>query len=380
MSLLQLRKKKQYETRQEGKIKYPFEAIAFIIIVFRAQNSAVIAASKAAIMPNNLKKLLGYPLDINISHDSILRFIHNVPEEFFLSLGSTINEMLLEFEKLTDRSVSKLSQKLDQFKIQQIAIDGKQVTGRRKVKKPSSTTVSAYGVNSERCIDFEQVGPTGGEKACMKTLLRRFTPKDMKTQTVVTADAVYNYGDVIEVAEELGIPTVINLKDNQPTLFKIAKSIFSKEELDFDTFKIKSRANKERTLTTTDVITNTSENYIGKRWSTVTQLVRTIKVNFNKTKTISTRFYSVTGGVFTAEELATMITGHWYIENKLHGVLDVTIKEDSSCRRREKALNKITILNKILFAIVAEFAPTTHSHKETLEKLSDYAITYRRAG
>ena len=58
-----------------------------------------------------------------------------------------------------------------------------------------------------------------------------------------------------------------------------------------------------------------------------------------------TRFYL--SSLSDAEVIGKAIRNHWGIENKLHWVLDVVMKEDDSAKRQGYAARNYSLVNKI---------------------------------
>jgi hypothetical protein len=57
------------------------------------------------------------------------------------------------------------------------------------------------------------------------------------------------------------------------------------------------------------------------------------------------------------QALATATRAHWGIENRLHWVLDVTMKEDASQLRKDHAPQNLSLLRKIALNILRAAPP-----------------------
>jgi predicted transposase YbfD/YdcC len=63
------------------------------------------------------------------------------------------------------------------------------------------------------------------------------------------------------------------------------------------------------------------------------------------------RFY-VSSLPLDAKAIASAIRQHWHVENKLHWVLDVTFKEDSSRIRREYAAHNLAMMRHLTLNLI----------------------------
>jgi len=62
--------------------------------------------------------------------------------------------------------------------------------------------------------------------------------------------------------------------------------------------------------------------------------------------------YSIASRDLAPAEVAEAVRSHWGIENQLHWVLDVTLKEDASTVRKDNAPENLSLLKKIVLNLL----------------------------
>ena len=70
-----------------------------------------------------------------------------------------------------------------------------------------------------------------------------------------------------------------------------------------------------------------------------------------KASELEQRYY-ISSRQLTPAELAQAVRSHWAIENQLHWVLDVTMREDASTVRKDNAPENLSLLKKIILNIL----------------------------
>jgi predicted transposase YbfD/YdcC len=70
-----------------------------------------------------------------------------------------------------------------------------------------------------------------------------------------------------------------------------------------------------------------------------------------KASELEQRYYISSRNLAPAE-LAQAVRSHWAIENQLHWVLDVTMREDASTIRKDNAPENLSLLKKIVLNIL----------------------------
>jgi len=141
---------------------------------------------------------------------------------------------------------------------------------------------------------------------------------------------------------------LVKVKRNQKKLLEAMEQICdSRRCLDSSISREKNRGRKEKMT----IKTYKTNEYIQKNWPKAQALVvvkreRVIK----KSKAISYSYYLSSISV-KAKEFAVGIRHHWGIENRLHYVKDVTLKEDESKIRSGNAPAILSLIRNLVINI-----------------------------
>lgn len=107
-----------------------------------------------------------------------------------------------------------------------------------------------------------------------------------------------------------------------------------------------------------------------KGWNGISRLVKVRRTGIRKNKPFDERsFYVLSKPINNAAIVANIIQGHWCIENKLHWVKDVNLKEDDMTLRNPKNVAVLAYLNNAAINILkfAGYKPT----KDTFAKFAN---------
>ena len=72
----------------------------------------------------------------------------------------------------------------------------------------------------------------------------------------------------------------------------------------------------------------------------------------------------------SAQEMSTVVRGHWEIENTLHWVLDVHFKEDFCKIKEAKAMENFALIRKICYNLIKLDKKFDRKKKMTYKKMS----------
>ena len=227
-----------------------------------------------------------------------------------------------------------------------VILDGKRL--RRSFEKGERTKalhmVNAFSSNTGLTLTHMTSIDKTHEMRTIPIILDLLDVKD----SIVSIDALGCYHPVVNKILEKQADYVIALKDNQKSLFKRVKDFFKNEfknqstkEYEYSSHKEESQAHGRIEKRTYTVITekenqNMKINTLNK-WQ---QLKTVIRVRAERTDLESgetqksTRYY-ISSSTQTAEVLSQTVRNHWWIENKLHWMLDVHMREDD-CRKRNQ--------------------------------------------
>jgi len=95
------------------------------------------------------------------------------------------------------------------------------------------------------------------------------------------------------------------------------------------------------------------QNNLAKGWDSINMIIYVQRYFLSKNKEHKTdSFYVSDLQTHNAKLIAKGIRSHWYIENKLHYVKDVILREDSRCTKNKIAAANLAILRDFAFNIL----------------------------
>lgn len=282
--------------------------------------------------------------------DDLLSLPNGVPsEDTFERVFKSINPEELEgCLRCYGRSIlSDLSEK-------QIVIDGKKLRG------VSPTTRGNHGLYllnvwvSENCfcIAQEKVHDKSNEITAIPDALHNIDIED----SVVSIDAMGTQREIAELIVRKKAHYLLALKNNQKSLFEDVECAF-KVHNGTDVFETteaghgRIETRKCSILPATEYLMD--ENLAGwKNLKTIIRIEATREIQGKTTR--ETRYYISDEEELRASYYASLIRGHWSIENQLHWHLDVTFKEDASRARKGYAAENLSVMRKMALQIVAQ--------------------------
>ncbi len=212
-----------------------------------------------------------------------------------------------------------------------LALDGKTVRGSRHGSQAAQQLLAAFAtqvrvVLAQRAIaNSDEIG----------TVLALLEGLDLEGW-IVTGDAKLTQKAIVDKILAQGGDYVLTVKDNQPTLRDDIATLFSEPAVVAETITATRRTDlhgsriEVRTLQASNALT---AEYCG--WSGLQQVFRVERHRIDKrtrirTVTVSFGITSLAPARADAQRLATLLRGHWGIENRLHWIRDVDFGEDAS--------------------------------------------------
>lgn len=303
----------------------------------------------------------------------LLPFKNGIPsEDTFARVVSTISpkifrECLLIWMQHIKETVNKI-EGLEGIK-EVIGLDGKKLCGSKTKKESALGILNAFATQSGLTIASVAIERKTNEITALPDLLSLLELEG----TVVTIDAAGCQKKIInQIAEQKG-KFVIALKNNQKNLAEDVKTFFDLEEKELRTTensfhetleKGHGRIEKRSYFFTQDVnwlIKLHPDWYSVKSIGCVTS-TRTI----DGKKTTETRHF-ISNLIGNVETFAAVVRSHWFIENKLHHVLDVALMEDACQVRNRIAAENLAILRRFVLNILSR-APHIPSGTVNLKK------------
>ena len=232
-----------------------------------------------------------------------------------------------------------------------IAIDGKQM--RRSFDKAAAQSnlnvVTAFAHGARLSLGMTQSAKGGGEILALRELI---TMLDIRGITI-TADALHCQRETCDLIVQEGGDYCMQLKGNQGDLqadvqaFVADKDVECIDEytsVDGDHGRIEERS--YRVYGVPDYLAETHQ------WPHLEAFVHVLsKRTVNQTASNSERLYLMSKCV-TAQAAATLIRGHWEIENSLHWSLDVVMNDDQHRARKDNAPANFAALRRIALSII----------------------------
>lgn len=238
-----------------------------------------------------------------------------------------------------------------------IAFDGKALRGTADSSKGLAAMhilnawCSEYGI----CIGHIKVDDKSNEITAMPVLMDLL---DLKG-TIVTADALNTQKSIAAKAVEKGADYVLPVKGNHAGLLEEIELLFDDalknnfKGFDADNYDIEEKGHgrvEKRTYYALDGESLPS----AREWSGLKTLGMVIRERTVKGKTTQETIYYISSCEIDAKLLAKCTRSHWGIENGLHWVLDVVLREDKSRYRHRVGARNLAVLRKVVMGILKQ--------------------------
>jgi len=189
----------------------------------------------------------------------------------------------------------------------------------------------------------------------------------------------------LETIVESGNHYIVQVKGNQKKLLEQIKQNTDNDDCctDYNVEETRGRGRTEirKTFLYKDI------SGISKEWATLCRLIRVERYVYKKNKKSHETAYYISDIVSNkAAYFAKHIRGHWGIENRLHWVKDVTMKEDDSKIKKGSAPENFSIIRNIVCNIYRangfdsiKYATELHANnfKELFELTYSNIIKYK---
>jgi predicted transposase YbfD/YdcC len=236
-----------------------------------------------------------------------------------------------------------------------IAIDGKTALGPRDEENSPLHTISAYATASGLTLGQGGTRGKGNKITAIQSLLNTFYLKGC----IVTIDAIGCQKEIACKITERGGDYLLAVKDNQKHLAESLREFFVEGKargfgsLPMSTFTtVEKDPGRIETRTALWVTKLTwLDEPIRAQWpklAGVGMIEHTREINGQRTT--EQVFYIGSRGIADAQTLAKAARSHWTIENGLHWVLDVILREDDCRVRKVHAPQNFSALRKLALA------------------------------
>lgn len=233
-----------------------------------------------------------------------------------------------------------------------VAIDGKTLvrSGQATTGKEALHLVSAWA--SERGVVLGQVATAthSNEITAIPALLQLL---DVRGATV-TIDAAGCQKAIVRQLRAQGADYVLAVKGNQKNLQEVVHFQLGRGHSKVARSKLKTREKNHGRTEQRTYIAMAAPTAVSRHWPDAQSIVRVCRQTTNhgqKTKEVRDFISSLPPQV---ERLASLIRGHWGIENALHWSLDVTFNEDQSRIRQGHAAENAALLRRLALSILKQ--------------------------
>lgn len=288
-----------------------------------------------------LKTFLALPNGIP-SHDTISRVFRSLkPEEFQRCFGNWI-------EALHEAVGLKL-----------VAIDGKTLRRSfdRVTAKSALHVVGAWSVENHLALAQVAVDEKSNEITAIPELLRLLELNG----AIVTIDAMGCQKEIARQVVEEGADYVLAVKDNQPTLYRLAQEHFEKlHETDFQGSACRRHVTREQAHGRMEeryyYITPLPESLRSLQgdWAGLCSIGQVITMTEREGKQTAEARYYISSLAPRVKRFAEATRGHWGIENSLHWILDVTFDEDNSRIRKDHGPDNFALLRRMAISLIKQ--------------------------
>jgi predicted transposase YbfD/YdcC len=234
-----------------------------------------------------------------------------------------------------------------------VAIDGKRLRGSydNSEGKLAIHSVSAFASENNICLGQVSCDEKSNEITAIPKLLDII---DIKHSTV-TIDAMGCQKEIAKKIIDKQGNYLLAVKENQKELLEQIKKVFEisgtlKRHEDIDSGH--GRVEK-RICTVTDDLRFLD---VSGQWAGIKSVVKIESERFTKVsgKTQNEQRYYISSLNADPKPINTRVRNHWGVENKLHWMLDVEFKEDSSRRRKGNSAENYNVIAKTALTLISK--------------------------
>lgn len=236
-----------------------------------------------------------------------------------------------------------------------LAIDGKTLRGSASDQQPAVQLLVVFGQRLNVALAQQAIlhhDEIGAAAELLKGL-------DL-VGWIVTGDAKFTQKALAEQIVAAGGDYVLIVKDNQPTLRRAIETLYSELSVVADTVTATRSCDchGDRIERRTLVASSALRDYCA--WPDLEQVFRierTVvdKRNGHRRTEVHYGITSLPPDEADAQRLATLVRGHWRIENRLHWVRDQDFAEDASRVRTKHAPQAMAIFRNVAISLLRLF-------------------------
>lgn len=335
---------------RSGVVKYPLDEIIFLVIVGVLSGCTdwedIIDLGELRL--SDLRNYLPYYNGIP-SISTLARVISLIDSDHLTQLLREVSSQICKSKRSSENK-------------QHLALDGKHLGN-------NFYSVSVYCSDQGIVLDQSNVYGKGHELSAIRQILDQINCQD----SYVTIDAIACQQDIIAKIKAKKANAIIAVKANQKYLYKQITRKFelaamqglslpSYQDLDKNRGRVEIR--EVTLLSDLDDIPEISN------WPHVVAIAQVNASRSVKGKTSNASRYFLLTESMAPDKLASYVRRHWHIENKLHWVLDVNMKEDSYKKLAKNARNNLATIKRIVLNIIKEIKEPKKSLIATHRKIA----------
>lgn len=233
-----------------------------------------------------------------------------------------------------------------------VAIDGKTLarSGENLTGQKALHLVSAWA--TERGVMLGQVATAdhSNEITAIPVLLRLLDVRG----TTVTIDAAGCQKAIVRQLRDQGADYVLAVKGNQKNLHDLVQFQLGRGHSKIARSKLKTREKNHGRTEQRTYTAMAAPTAVRRHWPDAQSIVRVCRETIHQGKKTEEVRAFISSLPPQVERLATLIRGHWGIENRLHWSLDVTFNEDQSRIRQGHAAENAGLLRRLALSILKQ--------------------------